>query len=53
MEASPPPTSRATAPAYLERFAALCRHLASFADLRRGAPKTGILRNLKDGDRGE
>jgi hypothetical protein len=40
----------AAAPVNLERFAALCRHWASLADLARSEPpKPGILSDLKDG----
>jgi hypothetical protein len=36
-----------------ERFAALCRHWAGFAELRNDVTKPGILRDLQDGERGE
>ena len=38
-------------PADLERFAALCRHWASLAELRNEVSKPGILSDLKNGDR--
>jgi hypothetical protein len=41
----------AARPTDLERFAALCRHWASLAELRGEITKPGILSALKDGDR--
>ena len=41
----------AARPADLERFAALCRHWASLAELRNEVVKPGILSELKNGDR--
>lgn len=38
-------------PVDLERFAALCRHWASLAELRNEVTKPGILSDLKNGDR--
>lgn len=43
---APPPAQR-------ERFAALCRHWAAAAELRREVPKTGVLSRLKSGERAE
>ena len=43
-----------TPPAHLQRFSALCRHWAGLAEIRASpAPKTGVLKNLKEGDRSE
>jgi hypothetical protein len=41
----------AARPTDLERFAALCRHWASLAELRNEVTKPGILQDLKNGDR--
>ena len=38
-------------PVDLERFAALCRHWASLAELRSEVTKPGVLGDLKNGDR--
>jgi hypothetical protein len=41
----------AARPVDLERFAALCRHWGSLAELRNEVTKPGILSELKNGDR--
>jgi hypothetical protein len=43
----------AMAPAARRRFADLCRHMADRAEPRRGAPKSGVLARLKEGERAQ